>query len=206
MTDLINILLPPTKIRLQVGLFFGSFNPPHIGHLAIGNYIVEFAGLNQVWFVVSPQNPLKDKDILLREYDRLELVRQAVENDLRFRVSDAEFRLPKPSYTINTLNYLKEKFPDHTFSLVMGSDNLESFRQWKDYETIMENFRILVYPRPGTAANAQIVHPNITLLKAPMMEISSTFIRDSVKAGKDMRYFVSSRVWEYLDKMNYYRK
>jgi nicotinate-nucleotide adenylyltransferase len=168
--------------------------------------MVEFAGLNQLWFVVSPQNPLKEKEILLREYDRLELVRQAVENDLRFRVSDVEFRLPKPSYTINTLEYLKEKFPDHTFSLVMGSDNLECFRQWKDYETIMENFRILVYPRLGVATDELMGHSNITLLKAPLMEISSTFIRDSVKAGKDMRYFVSSKVWEYMDKMNYYRK
>jgi nicotinate-nucleotide adenylyltransferase len=206
MSDLINILLPPTKFRLQVGLFFGSFNPPHIGHLAIANYMVEFAGLDQLWFVVSPQNPLKENEVLLREYDRLELTRLAVEDDLRFRVSDAEFRLPKPSYTINTLQNLKEKFPDHTFSLVMGSDNLESFRQWKDYQTILENHRILVYPRLGVAADKLMVHPDITLLKAPLMEISSTFIRDSVKAGKDMRYFVSFRVWEYLDKMNCYRK
>jgi nicotinate-nucleotide adenylyltransferase len=205
MTDLINILLPPTKIRLNIGLFFGSFNPPHIGHMAIANYLVEFAGLNQLWFVVSPQNPLKEQSSLLKEYDRLELVRQAVEGDLRFRVSDVEFRMPKPSYTINTLTYLKDKFPDHTFTLIIGSDNLENFQQWKDYGTILGNYRIIVYPRPGFSGESVPGHNNIRLIEAPQMEISSTFIRDSIRAGKDVRYFVTAPVWEYMDKMNYYR-
>ena len=205
MTDLINILLPPTKIRLNVGLFFGSFNPPHIGHMAIANYMVEFAAINQLWFVVSPQNPLKEQGSLLKEYDRLELVRLAVEGDQRFRVSDVEFRLPKPSYTINTLNYLKEKFPDHTFTLILGSDNLENFNQWKDYQIILDNYKIIVYPRPGFSGENVPRHKNIIFIEAPLMDISSTFIRNSIKAGKDVRYFVTTPVWEYMDKMNYYR-
>jgi nicotinate-nucleotide adenylyltransferase len=203
--DLINILLPPTKIKLQVGLFFGSFNPPHIGHLAIANYMVEFTDISQLWFMVSPQSPLKEEGSLLREYDRLELVRLAVEGDRRFRVSDVEFRLPKPSYTIHTLTSLKEKFPDHTFTLILGSDNMENFSQWKDYTKILENYRIFVYPRPGYAGENVPQHKNISWMEAPMMDISSTFIRESIRAGKDVRYFVSAPVWEYMDKMNYYR-
>jgi nicotinate-nucleotide adenylyltransferase len=206
MTDLINILLPPTKFKLKAGLFFGSFNPPHIGHLAIANYMVEFTGMDQLWFIVSPQNPLKDQSCLLNDYDRLELVRLAVEGDLRFRVSDVEFRLPKPSFTINTLDYLKEKFPDYFFQLVMGSDNLENFRQWKDYEQILENYQILIYPRSGSGSDDTVIHKNIQIIKAPMMEISSTFIRESIKNGKNMHYFLPAQVWEYIDKMNYYRK
>ncbi len=206
MTDLINILLPPSKIRLKVGLFFGSFNPPHIGHLAIANFMTEFTEIDQLWFVVSPQNPLKDRGILLKDYDRLELVRLAVEGDLRFRVSDVEFRLPKPSYTIQTLTHLKEKFPDHTFLLIMGSDNLAHFTRWKDYRQILGNHAILVYPRPGITSGDFPVHENIRIVKAPLMEISSTFIREAVGAGKNMQYFVPPRVWDYMDKMNFYRK
>ena len=206
MTDLINILLPPTKIPMKIGLFFGSFNPPHIGHLAIANFLVEYTDLSQLWFVVSPRNPFKEEDTLLKEYDRLELVRQAVNDDRRFRVSDVEFRLSKPSYTIHTLDHLKEKFPDHTFILVMGSDNLENFSQWKDVGRILENHRILVYPRPGYDPSGYLTHENISLVKAPLLEVSSTFIRHAVGEGKDVRYFVPERVWEYMDKMNYYRK
>jgi nicotinate-nucleotide adenylyltransferase len=206
MSDLINILLPPSKSSLKVGLYFGSFNPPHIGHLAIANYMVEFAGIDQLWFVVSPMNPLKEEAELLKEYDRLELVRLAVEDDFRFRVSDVEFRLPKPSYTIHTLRHLKEKFADYTFYIIMGSDNIENFRLWKDYTLILENFRILVYPRPGMDSGDIINHPNIQIINAPMLEISSTFIRESIRNGKNMHYFLPPYVWEYIDKMNYYRK
>jgi len=205
MTDLINILLPPTKIPMKIGLFFGTFNPPHIGHLAVANYMAEFTDLTQVWFVVSPQNPLKDQAGLLKEYDRLELMRQAVNDDRRFRVSDVEFRLPKPSYTIHTLDHLKEKYPDHSFSLIMGSDNLENFGKWKEYVRILENHRILVYPRPGFDPSGYMTHEHIKLINAPMFEISSTFIRKAVQEGRDLRYFVPERVWEYLDKMNFYR-
>lgn len=206
MTDLINILLPPGRIRLKVGLFFGSFNPPHIGHLAIANYMTEFTGIDQLWFVVSPKNPLKDQDILLNEYDRLEMVRLAVGEDPRFRVSDVEFRLPKPSYTIDTLNQLKGKFPDHTFSVIMGSDNLENFRHWKSWEAIAENYPVWVYPRPGFVSDAVLPHPNMQLIKAPLMEISSTFIRNAIREGKNLRFFVPHQVWSYIEKMNFYRK
>lgn len=206
MSGLINILLPPTKIPMKIGLFFGSFNPPHIGHMAIANYMVEYAGLTQVWFVVSPQNPLKEQSGLLKDYDRLELMRLAVNDDRRFRVSDVEFRLSKPSYTINTLEFLKEKFPDHLFSLIIGTDNLENFNKWKEYERILDNYPILVYPRPGYEISAQLVHDHIRLVEAPKLEISSTFVRQAIAEGRDVRYFVPERVWDYMDKMNYYRK
>jgi nicotinate-nucleotide adenylyltransferase len=206
MAGLINILLPPTKIPMKIGLFFGSFNPPHIGHMAIANYLAEYTDLTQVWFVVSPQNPFKEQAGLLKEYDRLELMRQAVGDDRRFRVSDAEFRLPKPSYTISTLEYMKEKFPDHLFSLIMGADNLENFSKWKEYERILDNYHILVYPRHGYESSGHPSHDHIRWVDAPLLDISSTFIRLAIAEGRDVRYFVPERVWDYLDKMNYYRK
>jgi nicotinate-nucleotide adenylyltransferase len=206
MAGLINILLPPTKIPMKIGLFFGSFNPPHIGHMAIANYLAEYTDLTQVWFVVSPQNPLKEQTGLLKEYDRLELMRQAVGDDRRFRVSDVEFRLPRPSFTINTLEHLKEKFPDHLFSLIMGADNLENFSKWKEYERILDNYHILIYPRPGSGNSGHFSHDHIRWVEAPLLEISSTFIRQAIAEGRDVRYFVPERVWDYMDKMNYYRK
>lgn len=205
MTDLINLLIPPGKVSLKIGLYFGSFNPVHIGHLAIANYMVEFAGINELWFVVSPQNPLKKKENLLNDYDRLEMMHIAVANEQRFRVSDIEYRLPKPSYTIDTLVHLSEKYPDHKFALIMGSDNLESLNRWKNYEMILENYEIIVYPRPGYESSSVADSPNIKVVDAPLMEISSTFIRDSVKAGKKINWFLPPKVWEYIDKMGFYR-
>jgi nicotinate-nucleotide adenylyltransferase len=206
MTGLINILLPPGKINLKIGLFFGSFNPVHIGHMAIANYLVEFTGINQLWFVVSPQNPFKKTENLLADHHRLELMLRAVNDDPRFRVSDVEFHLPKPSYTIDTLNALKEKFPTHQFVPILGSDNLEGLPQWKSYETILESYEIMVYPRPGFDPSKFILHRNILKVDAPLLEISSTFIRDSIRDRKNMRFFLPQKVWEYIQEMQFYKK
>ena len=205
MTDLLNILLPPGKISLKIGLYFGSFNPVHIGHMAIANFLVEYGDIDQLWFVVTPQNPLKKKENLLNDIDRLEMMHIAVGDDFRFRVSDIEFRLPKPSYTIDTLTYLAEKFPAHHFSIIMGSDNLVNFHRWKNYEVIAQNYGIIVYPRPGFNISEAPETSQYKLVNAPVMEISSTFIRDAVKAGKDVRHFLPHGVWEYVDKMGFYR-
>ncbi len=204
MTGFINIFLPPDKISLKVGLFFGSFNPVHIGHMAIANYMTEFAGLQQVWFVVSPQNPFKKKEELLNDYDRLELVQRATGDDPRFRVNDAEFRMPKPSYTIDTLTLLSEKFPNHHFSLIMGSDILTNFTHWKNYQAILDHYPILVYPRPGSSEGS-FSHDNIRIIEAPLIEISSTFLRKAIRDGHNMRFFFPEPVWQYIDKMNFYR-
>ncbi len=204
MTGLLNILLPPGKFSLKIGLYFGSFNPVHIGHMAIANYLVEYAGIDQLWFVVSPHNPHKKKDNLLNDYDRLEMMHLALGDDPRFRVSDIEFRLPKPSYTIDTLTHIAEKYPTHKFSVIMGSDNLQNFHKWKNYEAIHQNYGIIVYPRPGfdrASSNCR----NITIVDAPLMEISSTMIREALHERRDMRHFLPPKVWKYIDKMGFYR-
>lgn len=205
MTDFINIFLPPGKISKRIGLFFGSFNPVHMGHLAIAGYFAEFTGLDQIWFVVSPQNPFKKEDNLLDGYDRIELMRLAIGDDDRFRVSDVEFSLQKPSFTIDTLTRLREKYPDHHFTLIMGSDNLVALPQWKRYRDIIGNYEIFVYPRPGYDGSFAEPEAKITAVKAPLMEISSTFIREAIRAGKNMKFFVPAEAWKYIDKMNLYR-
>ena len=186
------------------GLYFGSFNPIHIGHLVLANYMVEFTDLQQLWFVVSPQNPLKDKISLLQDYHRLEMVRLAVEDDDRFRVSDIEFKLPTPSYTIDTLTYLCEKHPGTEFQLVMGADGLRTFQRWKHADLIVKKYHRLIYPRPGTDREAASHLPNATLVDAPMMEISSSFIRKAIKAGKDIRHLVPAKVYTYMREMHFY--
>lgn len=188
------------------GLYFGSFNPIHIGHLAIANYMVEFSSLEQLWFVVSPQNPLKEKKSLLKDYHRLEMVRLAVEDDDRFRASDIEFRLPTPSYTIDTLTYLGEKYPGNEFQLVMGADGLRTFHKWKNASLIAEKYHRLIYPRPGTDLNQPGDLVNATLMDAPLMEISSSFIRKAIRAGKDVRHLVPAKAYQYMREMHFYEK
>ncbi len=189
-----------------IGLYFGSFNPIHIGHLAIANFMVELSELDQLWFVVSPQNPLKEKKSLLQDYHRLEMVRLAVEDDDRFRASDIEFKLPTPSYTIDTLTYLEEKHPGMQFQLVMGADGLRTFHKWKHAELIIEKYHRLIYPRPGTDKETASRLPNATLVNAPMMEISSSFIRQAIKEGKDVRHLVPARAYTYMREMHFYEK
>ncbi|HYQ55894.1 MAG TPA: nicotinate (nicotinamide) nucleotide adenylyltransferase [Draconibacterium sp.] len=201
-----DILAPKTNLKLEIGLYFGSYNPVHIGHLAIANYMVEYTDIDQLWFVVSPQNPHKRKNNLLDDYHRLELVHRAIEDDNRFRASNIEFKLPKPSYTVETLAYLKDQYPNYHFKILMGSDNLENFHKWKNYDTIIEDYGIIVYPRPGFDPIKVQVQENITIAKdAPLMEISSSFIRKAIKEGKDVRHFLPYKSWQYLDEMNFYK-
>lgn len=173
---------------MKIGLFFGSFNPIHIGHLAIANYMAEFTDLQQVWLVVSPRNPLKSKKGLADAAKRLLVVKKAVGKDPKIKVSDVEFGLPQPSYTIHTLEALKKKSPKHEFILIIGSDNLAVFHKWKDYKEILDKFRVYVYPRLDITG--KLKHRNIKIMDAPRMDISSTFIRDAIKKGKDIRCFI----------------
>jgi nicotinate-nucleotide adenylyltransferase len=196
----------------NIGLYFGSFNPVHIGHIAIAGYMTEFAGLDQVWFVVSPHNPLKKKETLLPDQQRLHMVRLAIGDNLKLRASDIEFRLPVPSYTVDTLAYLQEKHPGKKFSLVMGLDNLYTLHKWKNSEALIRNYSIYVYPRPflrrpAAPALEQILSiADVHRIDAPVMEISSTFIRNGIKEGKDMSYYVPAATWQYIKEMHFYEK
>ncbi len=190
---------------MKIGLYFGSFNPIHIGHLAIANYMVEYSDLDQIWFVVSPQNPFKEKVSLLKAHHRLQLVNIAIENDLRFKASNIEFSLPQPSYTADTLAYLKEKYPDKTFSLIIGEDNLKGLHKWKNVDFILENYPIYVYPRDGEMLRKQL-YPQVRIVEAPLMEISSSFIRKAIKEGRDVSYFMHPKVSEYIQEMHFYEK
>lgn len=189
----------------KTGLFFGSFNPVHAGHLIIASYMANFTDLDEVWLVVSPQNPLKNKKGLGNMYDRLEMARLAAEPSERLKVSDIEFTLPQPSYTIDTLTYLHEKYPSREFVLIMGADNLVSLKKWKNYEIILKNYNIYVYPRPGADLSEWEGHPSITLTDTPEMEISSTFIRTAWKDHKNIQFLVPDKVIEFMDSKNMYR-
>ena len=191
---------------MKTGLYFGSFNPIHIGHMAIANFMIEFSDLEQLWFVVSPQNPLKEKKSLLKDYHRLEMVHLAVEEDDRFRASDIEFRLPTPSYTIDTLAYLEEKNPGRVFQLVMGADGLRTFHKWKHAELIAKNYHRLIYPRPGIDMESVSRLPNATIVDAPLMEISSSFIRNAIRDGKDVRHLMPAKAYQYMREMHFYEK
>ena len=192
---------------MKTGLFFGSFNPVHVGHMVIAQYFAEFSDLDQVWLVVSPQNPLKPSNSLLQDYHRFEMVRIAVGDYRKLKASKVEFSLPKPSYTIDTLTYLREQHPEHTFVLIMGTDNLQNFKKWKNWEVILQEHPIYVYPRPGFDGGELINHPNVRLIEhVPLMELSASFIREAIKNRKDVRFMLPRDVYEYLDEMNFYRK
>jgi len=196
----------------KVGLYFGSFNPIHIGHMAIAGYMTEFAGLDQVWFVVSPHNPLKKKETLLADHHRLYMSQIAIGDNDKIKTSDIEFKLPVPSYTIDTLTYLKEKHPNNKFSLVMGEDNLFTLHKWKNATELVKNYPIYVYPRPKSEKPSSPILDQILLaadihrVAAPLIEISGTFIRDGIKNGKDMSYFLQEPVWKYIREMHFYEK
>ncbi|PST84915.1 nicotinic acid mononucleotide adenylyltransferase [Pedobacter yulinensis] len=189
----------------MIGLFFGSFNPVHQGHLIIASYMANHTELEEVWFVVSPQNPLKERRGLAGMYDRLEMVNLATEGAAGIRVSDIEFKLPQPSYTVDTLIHLSEKYPNKSFALIMGSDNLVSLHKWKNYDVLLRDYRVFVYPRPGFDAAEWKAHPSVTLTDTPLMEISSSFIRKSIAENKSIRFFVPDRVIEFMDSKNMYR-
>jgi len=184
---------------MEIGLFFGSFNPIHNGHLIIAQSVLEFAHLNEVWFVVSPQNPFKKNKNLLHEFDRLDMVRLAIEDNDGFRATDIEFHMPRPSYTIDTLVYLREKNPQKKFKLIIGGDNLAIFPKWKNNQMILEEFGLIVYPRPGSVAEDDLLdHPNVNTIESPLLHISATYIRKCIREEKSIRYLVPPRVEEYI--------
>jgi len=204
---------------MKIGLYFGTYNPVHVGHLVIANYMAEYTDLDQVWLIVSPQNPLKEKSSLLADYHRLALVKIAIDDNPKLRASDIEFKLPKPRYTATTLAYLKEKHPEHEFALIMGEDNLRTLHKWQNHEIILKNHKIYVYPRvlttqeeaEITTINAQIgndfaQNSNVVLCDdAPVMKVSASFIRQAIKDNKDVRYLLTEPVHKYIDEMNFYR-
>lgn len=183
---------------MKVGLFFGSFNPIHVGHLAIANVMVETADFDQVWFVVSPQNPLKKDEGLAHEFDRMDMVEAAIYDNTKLRATDIEFNMPKPSYTVDTLAYLSDKYPNYEFSLIIGEDNLRSFPKWKNHQAILDEYGLYVYPRPNTAASALKDHPSVTWVKAPLFDISATFIWQMLQRNKSIRYLVPDPVIEII--------
>ncbi|MFH1297363.1 MAG: nicotinate (nicotinamide) nucleotide adenylyltransferase [Bacteroidota bacterium] len=200
----------------KTGLFFGSFNPIHLGHLMIASYMIEFAGIHNVWFIISPHNPLKEKSTLLPDVNRLYMVNVAVEDEPRFKASNIEFHLPQPSYTIDTLTYLQEKHSNHEFILLAGSDILPTFHKWKNHEQLLSQYQFYIYPRhceesrqrrddEATGSSPFHNHPSITFIDAPMIEISASFIRKAVQEGKNMQYFLPVKVWEYVEEMGFYR-
>lgn len=190
---------------MKVGLFFGSFNPIHIGHQIIANYMASQTDLSQVWFVVSPQNPFKEKKSLAKDQDRLHLVQLAIEDNYNLKASNVEFNMPQPSYTIDTLVYLQEKYPEHEFVLIMGGDNLGTFHKWKNYEIILRDYSIYVYFRPGYELGELKDHPKVHLFDAPEMKISASYIRKCIQNGHSIRYLVSEPVFEYLESSHLYR-
>ncbi|HYG18135.1 MAG TPA: nicotinate (nicotinamide) nucleotide adenylyltransferase [Ohtaekwangia sp.] len=188
----------------KIGLFFGSFNPIHMGHLIIANIMAETTDLKKVWFVVSPQNPFKPAKGLLHEFDRYDMVRAAIFDNYKLEVSDVEFNLPKPSYTIHTLVHLKEKHPDKDFKVIIGEDNLSSFTRWKNHERILEDYGLYVYPRPQAQLSALKTHPHVKFVEAPMLDISATFIRNCIRNRQSVRYLVPDAVEDIIRGKGFY--
>lgn len=193
---------------MKIGLYFGTFNPIHVGHLIIANHLLENSELDEVWMVVTPHNPHKKKANLLEDYHRLHMIHLATEGYDKIKPSDIEFKLPQPNYTINTLVHLQEKFPKNDFCLIMGEDNLKSLDKWKNYELILKDYTIYVYPRISEFEIPEefVNHPKIHKVDAPIIELSSTFIRNSIKEGKNIRPMLSDKVWEYIDHNLFYKK
>ncbi|NDV64764.1 nicotinate (nicotinamide) nucleotide adenylyltransferase [Bacteroides sp. 224] len=185
---------------IRTGIFGGSFSPIHIGHLALANYLCEFGGLDELWFLISPQNPLKKREELWPDDFRLQLVEAAIKEYPNFKASDFEFSLPRPSYTINTLDKLKETYPNRSFELIIGSDNWANFQHWKDYQRIITENKIIIYPRPEFTVEDKDLPENASIVNAPLFDISSTFIRESLKTGKDIRYFLHPEVYKLIIK------
>jgi len=190
---------------MTVGLYFGSFNPIHIGHLIVANHVLNETNIEKIWFIVSPQNPLKESKSLLNEFDRLHLVRLATQDDNRMKCSDIEFTLPKPSYTTKTLAFLSEKYPEHKFSIIMGSDSYQNFDKWKNFEAIISNYSIYVYKREGHEINKTFSNPPF-ILNAPIIQISASQIRENIKAGKSIRYLVPEIVREEIETRKFYKQ
>ncbi|GGG40201.1 putative nicotinate-nucleotide adenylyltransferase [Croceivirga lutea] len=192
----------------KVGLYFGTFNPIHIGHLIIANYMAEFSDLNEVWFVITPKSPFKVKKSLLDNHHRYQMVLEAIEDYDKLKASTIEFNLPQPNYTVDTLVHLQEKYADgYQFSLIMGEDNLKNFHKWKNYEVILDQYQVVVYPRisDGKTTHELMNHAKIYKVDAPIVEISSTFIRKAIKAGNNIRPMLPAAVWNYIDEMNFYK-
>ncbi|HMC98583.1 MAG TPA: nicotinate (nicotinamide) nucleotide adenylyltransferase [Ferruginibacter sp.] len=190
---------------MNIGLYFGSFNPVHVGHLIIANHVVNNTDLKQVWFVVSPQNPFKQSTGLLNEYNRLHMINAAIEGENNLRASSVEFKLPRPSYTVDTLTYLNEKYPEHKFSIIMGSDSFQNFDKWKNYEVIIKEHPIYVYRRPGFDVGNDL-GAKLTILDAPLLEISSTRIRKMIREKQSIRFLVPDSVKEEIERNGYYKK
>jgi nicotinate-nucleotide adenylyltransferase len=189
---------------MNIGLYFGSYNPIHIGHLIIGSHVANHTDMQQVWLVVSPQNPLKPSSVLLNEYHRLHLVKLAVGDDPQLKASDVEFKLPRPSYTIDTLTYLTEKYPQHRFSIIMGSDSFKNLPRWKNFDLLLKNYSFIIYRRPGYEITDSYA-AKIKILDAPLLEISATAVRQAIKAGKSVRYLLTDSVREEIEKTGYYK-
>lgn len=190
---------------MKIGLYFGSFNPVHVAHLIIANYVLNETDIEKVWFVVSPQNPFKQENSLLNEYHRLHLVRLATEDDSRIKASDIEFTLPKPSYTTATLAYLAEKYPEHQFCIIMGSDSFQNLDKWKNYEVIVKHYPVYVYKRLGFEI-VNSLEANLHELDAPLLQLSATQLRKYIREGKSVRYMVPDKVLEEIQRGGYYRK
>lgn len=193
---------------MKIGLYFGTFNPIHVGHLIIANHLAENSDLDQIWMVVTPHNPHKQKNTLLNDYQRLEMVQLATEDYTKIKASDIEFTLPQPNYTVNTLAHLQDKYPKHEFCLIMGEDNLKSLHKWKNYETILNHYAIYVYPRIVNGGETAVyeTHKNITKIDAPIVELSATFIRESIKNKKNIAPMLPQKVWQYIDHNLFYTK